>query len=84
MSYPLEKIILFEVDTPINLNNLLSYYPGIWSWTIVNEVETVTDDHEVTGYYQYRNAVKYNIKSLYVSPDDNVYANVDGDYVWYT
>lgn len=67
MSYPLEKIILFEVDKPIELNKLLSYYPGIWFWTIVNEVETVTDDHGVTGYYQYQNAVKYNIKSLLVN-----------------
>ena len=72
--YPLEKIILFEIDKPINLNRLLNVEPGIWSWKLVNTVETVTDDHEVIGYYQYQNEILYNIKSLFV--DNEAYSKV--------
>ena len=69
MTYPLEKIILFEVDQPINLAKLINYNPGIWYWKIINTVETVTDDHETVGYYQYQYNTKYAINSLKV---DNV------------
>ena len=65
--YPLEKIILFEIDKPLDRDMLINFEAGIWYWKMVNTVETVTDNRGVTGYYQYQNETKYNINSLVVN-----------------
>ena len=61
MTYPLEKIILFEVDRPLSRTDYLNAEPGIFFWKIVQEVETFTDDHGTEGYYQYLNSTRYII-----------------------
>jgi len=62
----INKIVLFEYDTPIDRDKLLNYKAGIWFWTIVNTYAGFTDDYSVTGYYEYQQSVFYNIKSLKV------------------
>ena len=66
MAYPLHKIVLFEYDKPIDLDDLLNAESGIWSWVITNELAGVTDDYAVIGYYQYQQTVYYSVKSLVV------------------
>src|SRR5210317_1237190 len=73
--YPLENIILFEVDKPLRFEEFICYEAGIWFFPVVNTVETVTDDHGNVGYYQYRNDIKYNVNS--VSIDGTFYTKVD-------
>lgn len=73
-NYPLHKIILFEYDTPIDINNFLSSEAGLWSWVITNTFAGVTDDYSVNGYYWYQQSIKHNIKSLKV--DNIAYSKV--------
>ena len=75
MTYPLEKIILYEVDKPIDLAKLVNFESGLWYFKVIDIIDDITDDHDVTGYYQYQNDTKYNIKSLRV--DNYFYTKVD-------
>ena len=79
MTYPLQKIILFEVDKPIELENMINAEPGIWHWTIVNTVETVDDDRGNTGYYEYQQDTVININSVRVSNEPYTKTNSFGD-----
>ena len=61
-----KKIILWEYDSPLILNDLLNYEAGIWFWTMTPNDIIVTDDKGNTGYYSYKNSTIYNVQSLLI------------------
>ena len=64
-----KKITIVEIDSPIDINTLINYQPGIWFTRMSPGAGLVTDDRGNTGYWGTQNAEYFNIQSLNVSGD---------------